>query len=146
MYVHVNEINKPWIDKISSSEIDGYIPAPGLMDYQILALNKYPDKCYLDNNGVVHAPNDLPIDEQEMQKINMNELETSVKLMKTDITNLSQDKNDLEKQRQDLIDKLNASENINRFLMQRLNEIGQNVNKIMQNFADQVKKDGGATK
>lgn len=88
LYVHVNEQNKPWIDMVSTEQKDGYVGVSGLMDYQKLALLNYPTKCFLDDNGVLHAPTDLPTSEQQKQAQLVPELQDKVNSLNSTIGNL----------------------------------------------------------
>lgn len=88
LYVHVNEQNKPWIDMVSTEQKDGYVSVSGLMDYQVIALLNYPTKCFMDDNGVIHAPQDLPMSEQQKQAQLVPELQNKVNSLNSTIGNL----------------------------------------------------------
>lgn len=88
IYVHVSEQNKPWIDMVSTEQKDGYVSVSGLMDYQVIALLNYPTKCFMDDNGVIHAPQDLPMSEQQKQAQLVPELQNKVNSLNSTIGNL----------------------------------------------------------
>ena len=96
LYVHIDEQNKPWIDKVSTEKLDGYEAKPGLLDNQIIALMNFPDKCYVDDNGVVVTPNQLPLSEAEKQsqqsQLQLEKMQSQIKDMQSDINTLSIDK------------------------------------------------------
>lgn len=73
LYVHVSEENKPWIDAVVTEPKDGFDAKPGLLDSQVLALIKYPTKCWVNNNGAVMTPDNLPLSDAE-QKAQQNDL------------------------------------------------------------------------
>lgn len=100
LYVHVNEQNKPWIDKVSTQPLDGYDAKNGLLDYQILALVNFPDKCWVDDNGAVVTPQDLPLSEAEQ---NAQKAQETINQLTGQVTTLSQSNSNLQKQLSNLI-------------------------------------------
>lgn len=92
LYVHVNESNKPWIDMVSTEKKDGYVAVSGLMDYQTLALLNFPDKCFLDDLGIVHAPNDLPISEQEKNEELVKSMQSKVDILNDNVKLLTNER------------------------------------------------------
>lgn len=102
LYVHINENNKPWIDKVSTEKLDGYEAKPGLLDSQIIALMNYPDKCYVDDSGAVITPNQLPLSQAEQQSqeatLTINGLKQQVTDLTGQITQANADKQALQSQ------------------------------------------------
>lgn len=72
LYVHVDNTGK-WIDSVSTEEKDGYQAKPGLLNNQIIALMNFPSKCWVDDNGAVITPDNLPLSDAE-QKYQQNDL------------------------------------------------------------------------
>lgn len=106
LYVHMDQVKKPYLDDVSTEKKDGYteINANALMSNQLIAVMKYPQTCYLDESGALHAPTDLPISDEEKQAQMVA----------------------------DLRQQLAASHNINAILLGKLNALGQNVDTLMQ--------------
>lgn len=101
-YVHLSQTDKPYLDDWSNDAKDGYQPVPAIMDSQILALTKFPTKCYLDDSGALVVPNQIPASqaEQEQSALNqkINDLSGQLSNMSATITQLQNDKADLAKQ------------------------------------------------
>lgn len=94
LYVHINANNKPWIDSVSTEQKDGYVSVSGLMDYQKLALLNYPTKCFLDDNGVLHAPTDLPDEDVNTVKLlqeKVSEMQEKINGLTSDLSSATQD-------------------------------------------------------
>lgn len=94
LYVHINANNKPWIDMVSTEQKDEYVAVSGLMDYQKLALLNYPDKCFLDDNGVLHAPTDLPDEDVNQVKLlqeKVSEMQGKINGLTSDLSSATQD-------------------------------------------------------
>lgn len=102
LYVHINENNKPWIDKVSTQPLDGYDAKPGLLDIQIIALMKFPDKCYVDDSGAVITPNQLPLSQAEEQAqqatLTIDNLKQQVANLTAQIKQANADKEELQSQ------------------------------------------------
>lgn len=86
LYVHINANNKPWIDAVSTTAQDGYTLKPALLDSQKLALLNFPDKCYVDDNGAVVTPNQLPLNDAEKQAQQTNMTIDNLQKQVTDLT------------------------------------------------------------
>lgn len=102
LYVHVSSSDKPYLDDWSNEQKEGYVSVPALLDTQVLALTKYPTKCYLDDSGALVVPNQIPASqaEQEQSALNqkINDLSGQLSNMNTTIIQLQNDKADLAKQ------------------------------------------------
>lgn len=102
LYVHVSTTDKPYLDDWSNEQKEGYVAVPALLDTQVLALTKYPTKCYLDDSGALVVPNQIPASqaEQEQSALNqkINDLSGQLSNMNATITQLQNDKADLAKQ------------------------------------------------
>lgn len=102
LYVHVSTNDKPYLDDWSNEQKEGYVAVPALLDTQVLALTKYPTKCYLDDSGALVVPNQIPASqaEQEQSALNqkINDLSGQLSNMSATITQLQNDKADLAKQ------------------------------------------------
>ena len=102
LYVHVSTTDKPYLDDWSNEQKEGYVAVPALLDTQVLALTKYPTKCYLDDSGALVVPNQIPASqaEQEQSALNqkINDLSGQLSNMSATITQLQNDKADLAKQ------------------------------------------------
>lgn len=102
LYVHVSTTDKPYLDDWSNEQKEGYVAVPALLDTQVLALTKYPTKCYLDESGALVVPNQIPASqaEQEQSALNqkINDLSGQLSNMNATITQLQNDKADLAKQ------------------------------------------------
>lgn len=84
LYVHVDNSGK-WIDSVSTEKKDGYQAKPGLLDNQIIALMNFPTKCWVDDNGAVVTPDNLPLSNAE-QKYQQNDL--TIKNLQEQVTQL----------------------------------------------------------
>lgn len=104
-YVHLSQTDKPYLDDWSNDAKDGYQPVPAIMDSQILALTKFPTKCYLDDSGALVVPNQIPASQAEQEQAQMTQkmadLGSQIAQMQTTITQLQSDKTTLEQQLKD---------------------------------------------
>lgn len=100
IYVKVSETDKPYIEKVSTEPLEGYEAKNGLLNDQIIALLNYPTKCYVDDNGVVFTPNQIPLSESEKQaqniKLEFADMKQKMLDMQTTIDNLTTDKTNLQ--------------------------------------------------
>lgn len=100
IYVKVSETDKPYIEKVSTEPLEGYEAKNGLLNDQIIALLNYPTKCYVDDNGVVFTPNQIPLSDAEKQaqtiKLEFADMKQQITDMQTTIDNLNKDKINLQ--------------------------------------------------
>lgn len=105
LYVHVSTTDKPYLDDWSNEQKEGYVAVPALLDTQVLALTKYPTKCYLDDSGALVVPNQIPASQAEQEQAQMtqkmNDLGGQIAQMQTTINQLQSDKTTLEQQLKD---------------------------------------------
>lgn len=102
LYVHINANNKPWIDAVSTTAQDGYTLKPALLDSQKLALLNFPDKCYVDDNGAVVTPDNLPLSDAEKQaqeaSLTITKLQQQVSDLSSQVNQANSDKESLQSQ------------------------------------------------
>lgn len=101
LYVHVDNSGK-WIDSVSTEQKDGYQAKPGLLDNQIIALMNFPTKCWVDDNGAVVTPNQLPLSQAEEQAqqatLTIDNLKQQINDLTAQITQANADKQALQSQ------------------------------------------------
>lgn len=101
-YVKVSDTDKPYLLDVSMEQKEGYVLVTGIMDSQILALTKFPTKCYLDDNGALVTPNQIPLSvaEQQAQQTNLtiDNLQKQVTDLTSQVNQANADKEALQSQ------------------------------------------------
>lgn len=95
LYVKQTDQSKPYLSDVSTEDKEGYVLKPALTTNQVVALLNYPDKCFLDDNGAVIVPNQLPLDEQQQEA---EKVKASIVDLNNKITELSNDNTTLNNQ------------------------------------------------
>lgn len=146
IYVKVSDTDKPYLSGSSTEALDGYTSIEGLTNDQAIAALSRPNKCYVDDNGVLIVPNQIPLsqaekDAQDMQ-LQFANMQKQIKDMQADITALSSDKASL----QDALNKANTENaNLKKQLQDMQKQAMMYTQQIMQinNDLAQAKAKGG---
>lgn len=100
VYVKVSDTDKPYLSNASTEALDGYVGIEGLTNDQAIAALSRPNKCYMDDNGVLIVPNQIPLSQAEKDaenvKIQLTDMNKKIVDMQTTITNLTTDKSNLQ--------------------------------------------------
>lgn len=101
LYVHLDNTGK-WIDSVSTEQKVGYQAKPGLLDSQIIALINFPTKCWVDDNGAVVTPDNLPLSDAEKQaqeaSLTITKLQQQVSDLSSQVNQANSDKESLQSQ------------------------------------------------
>ncbi|CAI2609953.1 hypothetical protein AKUH4B202J_08500 [Apilactobacillus kunkeei] len=100
IYVKVSDTDKPYLSGASTEALDGYTSIEGLTNDQAIATLSRPNKCYMDDNGVLIVPNQIPLSQSEKDaenvKIQLTDMNKKLVDMQTTITTLNTDKSNLQ--------------------------------------------------
>lgn len=90
LYVKQSDANKPYLEKASTENLDGYTLKSALTADQVIKLINFPAQCYLDDNGAVIVPNQVPMSDQEQsaQKLalQVNDLNSQIAQLQSQLT------------------------------------------------------------
>lgn len=100
IYVKVSDTDKPYLSGSSTEALDGYVAKEGLTDNQAITVLSRPDKCYLDDNGVVIVPNQIPLSQADRDykkfEIQLSTMSQQITDMQATIDDLTKDKVNLQ--------------------------------------------------
>lgn len=100
VYVKVSATDSPYLSNASTEALDGYVAKEGLTDNQAITVLSRPDKCYLDDNGVVIVPNQIPLSQADRDykkfEIQLSTMSQQITDMQATIDDLTKDKVNLQ--------------------------------------------------
>ena len=100
VYVKVSDTDKPYLSGSSTEALDGYVAKEGLTDNQAITVLSRPDKCYLDDNGVVIVPNQIPLSQADRDykkfELQLSTMSQQITDMQATIDDLTKDKVNLQ--------------------------------------------------
>ncbi|MCT6858263.1 MAG: hypothetical protein M3Z82_03235 [Apilactobacillus sp.] len=100
VYVKVSATDGPYLSNASTEALDGYVAKEGLTDNQAITVLSRPDKCYLDDNGVVIVPNQIPLSQADRDykkfELQLSTMSQQITDMQATIDDLTKDKVNLQ--------------------------------------------------
>lgn len=100
IYVKVSDTDKPYLSGASTEALDGYTSIEGLTNDQAIAALSRPNKCYVDDNGVLIVPNQIPLSQAEKDaqsvKLQLEGMSKRITDMQKTIDDLATDKANLQ--------------------------------------------------
>lgn len=100
VYVKISATDGPYLSNASTEALDGYVAKEGLTDNQAITVLSRPDKCYLDDNGVVIVPNQIPLSQADRDykkfELQLSTMSQQITDMQATIDDLTKDKVNLQ--------------------------------------------------
>lgn len=100
IYVKVSDTDKPYLSGSSTEALDEYTSIEGLTNDQAIAALSRPNKCYVDDNGVLIVPNQIPLSQAEKDaqsvKLQLEGMSKQITDMQATIDDLTKDKVNLQ--------------------------------------------------